>query len=166
MRQATNPVHPKSPVLNRRRLLGGASLAAAAALAAVPAKASAPVWAPTAQGRELLRLIAIVQAETVKVAACTTADAEEAAIEVQGDAMQAVDNLGVAIVGREPKTPADVVDRAIFACWVCQPSGGHLISRMTDPTGGTTAFIVGVLALAGLTVGQCLADGDLVLEFA
>jgi hypothetical protein len=149
--------------LNRRHLLGGASLAAAAV--AIPAQASTPLWAPTERGRKLLRLIARVQVETRKVAVCA-AEEEDALLEVQSDAMAAVDVFGMKIIEEAAKTPGDIVDRAIFACWRCHPFNGALISRNDDYTGGQEAFIEDVLALAGISLEACRPEGDLVREVA
>lgn len=149
MAKAAPQLHPKSTTLNRRRLIAGAAMAIAAS--AAPAAASpldSFVFAPTADGRAIMALIA-----------------EQRAIDTHGDDPEGekltelygqIDDIARRIVARPLRSPSDLVDRAIAAAWGCQPFDGGLISD--DPAGVQTALVVGVLGLAGIAPALCNAS--------
>jgi len=69
-----------------------------------------------------------------------------------GDAIEAIAKY---VTSRPIASLSDIVDRAILAAWACQPHDGKLIPD--DIFGLKNAYVVQVLALAGIRPEQCNA---------
>jgi hypothetical protein len=104
--------------------------------------------APSPAGHRVLELVA--QQRALNTAWDTNEEAESAR---HNELYDAIETIGRSITGRPIASMSDVVDRAILAAWACQPHGGRLIPD--DPEGLQGAYIVDVLALAGIRPEQC-----------
>jgi len=109
------------------------------------------VAAPSPAGRHILRLIAEQRALQ------PVWEVDEDAASARSDALfDAIEALGKFVTSQPIASFSDVVDRAILAAWACQPHGGKLVTD--DIEGLRVAYIVDVVALAGIRPDQCNAE--------
>jgi hypothetical protein len=151
MAKAQEALSTTAPSINRRALLRGGSLAAVAAASPAAAQTVAPAVEPSPAGRRVLALVA--EQRTLNAVWDTDEDTTSAR---HNELYDAIETIGRSITRRPIATISDVVDRAILAAWSCQPHGGHLIPD--DPECLHAAYIVDVLALAGIQPEQCNAE--------
>jgi len=109
------------------------------------------VAAPSPAGRHILRLIA----EQRALQAVWEVD-EDAASARSDELFDAIEALGKLVTSQPIASLSDIVDRAILAAWACQPHNGKLVTD--DIEGLRGAYIVDVLALAGIRPDQCNAE--------
>jgi hypothetical protein len=110
-----------------------------------------PAAAPSPAGRRVLELVAEQRALT----AAWEID-EDAASARNNELSDAIEAVGKSITGRPIASVSDIIDRAILAAWACQPHRGRLIPD--DAAALRDAYIVDVLALAGIRPEQCNAE--------
>jgi hypothetical protein len=151
MTKAAEALHTTSHSINRRALLRGGSLATVALASPAAAHASPLAAAPSNAGRHILRLVA----EQRALSAMWDIDEDTASVR-NSELWDAIDALGKSIRARPIASLSDIVDRAILAAWACQPHGGKLIPD--DVEGLRGAYIVDMLALAGIRPEQCNAE--------
>ena len=151
MTKAHEGLPTTSPSINRRALLRGGSLAGVAGLSPTAAHAIPPAIAPSPAGCRVLELVA----EQIALNAAWDTD-EDAASARNNELFDAIEAIGKEITTRPITSMSDITDRAILAAWACQPYGGRLIPD--EPAGLQSAYIVDVLALAGIQPEQCNAE--------
>jgi len=140
-----------SSIINRRSLLRGGSLATAALASPAAAQALPAVAARSPAGRRVLELVAKQRA----LGPMWDTD-EDAASARSAKLCNAIETIGKSITARQIASVSDIVDRAILAAWACQPHDGRLVSD--DIEGLRGAYIVDVLALAGIRPERCNAE--------
>jgi len=151
MTKAFTALSTTSSPINRRALLRGGSLAAVAVASPAAAHAAQLAAGPSSAGRRILKLVA----EQRALGALWDTD-EDAASVRNSELWDAIDAIGKSIRTRPIASLSDIIDRAILAAWACQPHDGRLITD--DIEGLRGAYIVDVLALAGIRPDQCNAE--------